>query len=392
MKYNFKIKLQILFILFLLAINFVSSQSNSIELKGSVVDIRSVPIPYAAIGIPSKFIGTATTEDGEFQLSLENYHISDTLEISSIGFKTHYITVQEYINLTKKIIVLNDDVSELNEVHLLKPKDYVKNAIKNLKSTTIRKPHQLNILYRRFSVEDGKARFFVEHYLKAVDRGPTSPYFDEINVIHGRKSADYRFVKTKQNRHSAHIMNDLNPLRTRDGFNKYKWKKTGDTTYDGEDVIIIEGTRWKGDYLRLYIGMDNYAVYKVENSNLNSVFIYKKNIDGKLYLSYHNREWKNKRKITPEMQKILGNKKAFVQTAYRHEMFVLGLETDKNKIEYSNNSQIMQDIGDMNVPYMAIFWSNFSIPPATKFFMKSIKEVESIYGVDIETQFRLVNK
>ena len=144
--------------------------------------------------------------------------------------------------------------------------------------------------------------------------------------------------------------------------------------------------------LKHYIGMDNYAIYKVENTALNSVYIYKKNIDGKLYLSYHNREWKYKSKLTPEMQKISGKKKSFVNTAYRHEMFVLGLETNRKKIEYSGNDIIKQDIGDINVPYNVNFWNNFIAPPETKFYKKSVSELESNFGVPIETQFKLVNK
>ena len=369
----------------------VSAQSNSFIIKGSVVDEYQVGIPYVAVAIPSKYVGTATTEDGDFQLALTKEHLTDSLEISSIGYKSFKIKVKDYVDSNISKIVLKEDIAVLSTVNILKPSQYVKNAIKNLKKTTLNKPHQLDILYRRFSVEDGKARFFVEHYLKAIDRGPATESFDDINVVQGRKSADYRFVKAKQQHHSVNIMNWRNAIRSRDGFNKYKWSKVGDTSYDGEDVIIIEGKRWK-ETLRLYIGMDYYAIYKVENTALNSVYIYKKNIDGRLYLSYHNREWKYKSKLTPEMQKISGKKKAFVNTAYRHEMFVLGLETNRKKIEYSGNAIIKQDIGDINVPYNVNFWNKFIAPPETKFYKKSVKELESNFGVPIKKQFKLVNK
>ncbi len=44
--------------------------------------------------------------------------------------------------------------------------------MKKQSKTTINEKHQLNILYRRFSVEDGKARFLVEHYINVLDKGP----------------------------------------------------------------------------------------------------------------------------------------------------------------------------------------------------------------------------
>ena len=179
---NMKSKFTVLLaaICMLTLVDSVSAQNNSFIIKGSVVDEYQVGIPYVAVAIPSKYVGTATTEDGDFQLSLTKEHLKDSLEISSIGYKSFKIKVKDYIDSNIGKIVLKEDIAELSAVNLLKPSQYVKNAIKNLKNTTIRKPHQLDILYRRFSVEDGKARFFVEHYLKAVDRGPASDSFDDI--------------------------------------------------------------------------------------------------------------------------------------------------------------------------------------------------------------------
>ena len=221
---NLNSNLNIILILFVLCfVNSINTQNKSIEIRGSVLDPFNIGIPYAAVSIPAKYIGSATNDEGDFQLSLSIKHLSDSLIVSSIGYKSFKIKVQDYINLKDKVIILEEDIAELSAINILKPKDYIKNAIKNIKITTISKPYQLNLLYRRFSVEDNKARFFVEHYLKTVDRGPNSPTFDKIEVLQGRKSADYRFVKVKQKVHAIQIMNWSNVLRTRDGFNKYKW-------------------------------------------------------------------------------------------------------------------------------------------------------------------------
>jgi len=377
-----------------IALTFISSvlsQNNSIEISGKLVDNTEMGIPYVAISIPSKSIGTSTNEDGAFLLSLSPKHVLDTLVISSIGFKTFKIKIQDFIDRENKTIVLEDDVATLDEVTLTAPSFYVKTALKNLKNTTISKPHQLNVLYRRFSTEDNKTRFFVEHYAKVIDRGPGSYGFDKIQIIEGRKSADYRFIRQKQNNHAIQIMTGCNQLRMGIAIKKYKWSKVGDTTYDGEDIIIIEGKQGKWDYLRLYIGMDTYGVYKIENSSLNSVYIYKKNVDGKLYLSYHNREWKSKKNLTKEQKILLGNKASKIDLSYRHEMFFLGIETYKKKIKVKNYGGYGSDIGDLEIPYHPDFWNNFSSPPPTAFHKKNIREIESIYGVPIQTQFRAVN-
>ena len=67
-------------------VNSISAQNNSFTIKGSIVDEYKMGIPYVAVAIPSKYVGTATTEDGDFQLSLTKEHLSDSLEISSIGY------------------------------------------------------------------------------------------------------------------------------------------------------------------------------------------------------------------------------------------------------------------------------------------------------------------
>ena len=96
---------------------------------------------------------------------------------------------------------------------LLAPKAYVINAIKSLKKNALSTRHQLNMLYRRFSTEAGKARFLVEHYIKVLDRGAASPRFIRIEVTQGRKSADYRFLKDKYSGHQALNTAIKNPLR-----------------------------------------------------------------------------------------------------------------------------------------------------------------------------------
>jgi len=388
-------KKQKAFIIFLLVFFVfacsVNSQSKSIYIEGSVMDVFETGIPYASISIPSKNKGSSTNEEGNFKLSISSNYLSETLIISSIGYKSFSIKIEDFVNLKENVIVLEEDVAELSEIAVLSPIAHLKKAFKNIKKTTINKPHQLNVLYRRFSVEDNKARFFVEQYLKILDKGPNTETFNKLEVLEGRKSADYRIVSMKQKLHAMVFMTRFNTLRTGVNFKKYTWSKIGDTTYDGEDVIIIEGSRWKGGYLRFYIGLDNYGIFKIENSILNSVYIYKKNSAGKLYLSYHNREWKSKRKLSEYQKKILGKNSSKIDLSYRHEMFVLGLEMDKKKIKVKNNNLDI-DIGDMDVPYSASFWNNFTAPPATRFYKKSVRELESIYGVSIDVQFKTLNK
>ena len=364
-----------------------------LDVEGFVKDNLGYEVPYAAVSIPSKYIGTSTTEDGSFYLNLTSNNLDDFLEISSIGYLTYKIKVGDYLKLADKTIVLEEDVVSLDEVLLLAPKAYVVNAIKSVKKNALSDRHQLNMLYRRFYTESGKARFLVEHYIKVLDRGMSSPQYTRIEVTQGRKSADYRFLKDKYPGHQAVNTANTNPLRKGINKNDYDWTKTGSSSYDGEDIAIIEGKGKKGvwGWVRLYIGINTFSVYKIESSNLNSVWVYKKNPDGKIVLSYHNRAWEKEIEINKTQQRLMGIDSKSVTASYRHEAFVLGIETDSRKIKVGNEEGYRIDMGDIPVKYNEAFWENLSMPPETEFYRKYARDLRSIYGVPLDVQFKLVN-
>ncbi|WP_299053691.1 carboxypeptidase-like regulatory domain-containing protein [uncultured Polaribacter sp.] len=396
---------KILLLLFICLNISTSFSQQKVELKGVVLDEFENPIAYAAIGIPSKQIGTATNDDGAFSLKISSENIKDILEVSTIGFKTYKIKIEDYINNNVLKIVLIEEVVSLAAITLEKTNSIVKKALKKVKNNTLSSKHQINMLYRRSSVENGKTRFMVEHYLNILDYGPSDNRFDEIGIAESRKSADYRFAFKKQPIHAVYIMGQINPLRQRIYESDYNWERDGDTSYDGEDILIIRGTKKdqkankKENFIKLYIGMDTYSVYKIdvsrygnEFSNLKAFYIYKKDNDGQLVLSYHNREAKFRTPISEQKRKLLKLKTRFVQSSYRHEGIVLNIESDKKKFNIQNTLYDKKDIGDYDIKYNPIFWKNIALPPATKFYKKSVKELESIYGVSLEDQFKSVNK
>ena len=141
---NFKSSLYIL-IAFLFFTQIVSTQNIIIE--GSVVDEFDYEVPFAAVGILKKNIGTTSTMEGTFSFLVTKNELNDILEISSIGFETIKINVQDFINRKDKKIILKEKLTALDEVVVKAPINYINQAIKSLKINTISKSHQLNILY-----------------------------------------------------------------------------------------------------------------------------------------------------------------------------------------------------------------------------------------------------
>ncbi len=393
----FKINSYILITLIFLS-NILYTQNIIVE--GSVVDEFDYEVPFAAVGILKKNIGTTSTMEGTFSFLVTVNELDDELEISSIGFETLKINVREFINREDKKIILKEKLTALDEVVVKAPINYVNQAIKLLKVNTISKSHQLNILYRRWDVEDNKCRFFLEHFIKAIDQGPNSNIV-RASVKNIRKSSDYRFVKNQSQFHPLRYTEWSNPLRKGIRTKSYNWKKIGNSSYDGEDVLIFEGVDKEEAKITLYIGYESYKIYRLEyerDPNIGryakSMWIYKKNISGKLYLSYMTREWVGARRLPENVKRTMINSgqkvKEFYPVSFRHELFVTKLIEEKSKFDSFLDME-QKDMSLYRLPYNKFFWQNFSVPPETKVYKDNIKELESLYGVPIETQFLYSN-
>jgi len=389
-------KLILLVVILISAIN-IQAQQNNVIVEGVVQDISQMPVPFASVYIPAKYVGTTSTEEGQFYLALEKSNLQDTLVVASMGYKTYKIKVEDYINQKIKTIVLEDDVTELEAVDIKNAEEYIREAIKQSKNTFETDSHQLNLVYRRTCVEQNVSKFFVEHFMSMVYRGPKSDV-SRMEVNQARRSADYQIVKRKQWNHAAIYMMDLHPLKDPyTPIKKMDWKKIGDTSYDGEDVLILEGTKDNTEKAGkvttvVYLGFDTYNIYKIESSAGRCVYQYVKNYDGKLYLSYHKREYNGQEKISKLHQNALGLKTPHVRTAYRHEAIVLGIKTDKKQFTAESYEEHDKEMGTIKLPYNPVFWNNLSLPPDTAFYKKIKAELESNYGVPLETQFKAVNK
>ena len=359
---NFKSSLYIL-IAFLFFTQIVSTQNIIIE--GSVVDEFDYEVPFAAVGI-----------------------------------LTIKINVQDFVNRKDKKIILKEKLTTLDEVVVKAPINYINQAIKSLKINTISKSHQLNILYRRWDVEENKCRFFIEHFIKAIDQGPNSNIV-RASVENIRKSSDYRFVKNEAKFHQLQYTEWNNPLRKGIKVKSFKWKKIKNSTYDNEDVLFFEGVNENKDKINIVIGFETYKIYQIEydwkpnvGRSQRGMWIYKKNNEGKLYLSYHNREWVGARKLPENVRKTMINSgqkvREYYPVSFRHELIVTQMTQQKQNFDKFDDME-QKDMSLYDVAYNKSFWHNFSLPPETDYYKKNIKELESRFGVSIETQFKYSN-
>ena len=377
----------------------LKAQKN-IPVSGKVINNAGSEIPFAAIGIVSKNIGTTSTEDGTFYFQISKNELKDTLTISSLGFSTYTLPVSQLTVNKKMVIILEEKTTSLSEVVVNSTPFYVRKALKKLKENTLSKNHELDLLYRRWSVEGNICRFLIEQNIRAIDRGPSS-YLNKFSVENSRTSADYRFVKNEQKLHALKYMEYNNPLRRGINVKSYNWETIGDSTYDGEDVIIVKGIISGQETITLFIGLDSSKIFKLEmekkpkiGKSLTATYIYKNNKANKLYLSYHQREWKGVSKLPENVRRAMISASktppVYVPIAYRHEVYVLDLIENKSMFQ-TRESISNLDMSNYESEYDDQFWKSLSMPPETKFYRKNIKELEGIYGVSMEDQFKFAN-
>jgi hypothetical protein len=374
---------------------------NNIPISGKVMDDKGFEIPYAAIGIVSKNIGTTSTEDGTFYFQISAAELKDTLSFSSLGFSTYKLPVSKLVQNEEMVVILEEKTTSLREVVVNSTSFYVRQALKKLKVNTLNKNHELDLLYRRWSVEDNVCRFLIEQNIKAIDRGPSS-YLNKFFIENTRTSADYRFVKNEQKLHALKYMEYNNPLRKGLNLNSYKWETIGDSSYDDEDVMIVQGVISGEETITLYIGLDSSKIYKLEmekkpkiGKSLKATYIYKNNKADKLYLSYHQREWKGASKLPENVRRAMISASktppVYIPIAYRHEVYVLNLVEDKSKFK-TGESVSNLDMSNYESNYDVQFWESLSIPPETNFYRKNVEELEGIYNVPLEDQFKYANR
>lgn len=103
----------------------VFSQSEII-LESETVDINEQPLAFTSISIMSKSIGTISNEEGRFYLRLTKENLNDTITISTLGFKSFKIMVQDFINQEIEVVTLEEDLVSLDEIVIKDPSSYVK--------------------------------------------------------------------------------------------------------------------------------------------------------------------------------------------------------------------------------------------------------------------------
>ncbi|WP_051605500.1 carboxypeptidase-like regulatory domain-containing protein [Sediminibacter sp. Hel_I_10] len=180
---------------------FSSIAFSQIEIKNKIVDFSTlVPIESASIYVQETTIGTVSNADGKFVLQVPETYEKDTLVVSSIGYKSYKVPVNEFDNSFE--VYLEEDVASLDEIVLVaetRPKtgnDIVLKAIERLPENLPDSAYIQKGFLRHKERNKLEFKWLIESAITVYDSGYGSKSADylKINVDQNRKSYDLRDV------------------------------------------------------------------------------------------------------------------------------------------------------------------------------------------------------
>ncbi|WP_167856405.1 carboxypeptidase-like regulatory domain-containing protein [Hymenobacter metallicola] len=92
----------------------VAALAQAQTITGTVLDAKThEPLPYVNIGVLRKGVGTVANELGAYQLRLETAQATDTVRVSSLGYRPRLLRVQELqqrpaVELSPEAVVLRE--------------------------------------------------------------------------------------------------------------------------------------------------------------------------------------------------------------------------------------------------------------------------------------------
>jgi len=163
---------------------------------GRLIDSKTLePIPYASIRIKNKAIGLISNFDGGFKIPINFKKFGDTLQISSLGYKSKGVLLSNLIINRINRIYLVEDVKALEEVVVttskkrkgLKANEIVSLAVAKIPQNFPEVPFSYVGYYRDYQLQDGNYLNLNEAVLAVFDPG-----FD-INDLKGTKIRIYQY-------------------------------------------------------------------------------------------------------------------------------------------------------------------------------------------------------
>ncbi len=301
------------FLLLLLVSNSVLSQQAE-YIVGKLVDAETEePIAFASIRIKNRALGIISNTDGSFKIPLRYKEYGEIIEISSMGFQTKEILIQDFSVYGSNEVKLQPATFELEEaivtankkkIKKLTARQIVRRALRSIPENYPVESFSTVGYYRDYQLDSLQYVNLNEAILEVFDEGFDTrdsvttkvKIFDYLeNTDFKRdtlalKSYDYQFKEGRKVIDKAFLKpyggNEFTILRVHDALRNYeidsysfvhrlktdlisehKFKKGLDTYLDDEPLYTIKFDKLLLDYSAygtMYISKRNFSIHKME--------------------------------------------------------------------------------------------------------------------------------
>ena len=170
-----------------------------VEFSGKIYDnLTKKSISFVSITIKGTNIGTVTNSEGEFIIKISPLYSNESLEISSLGYKTLNVSIG-LLRETENEIFLEPTSYYLEEVEIRKldPVNLIRDVLKNIPQNYGNEAFMLTAFYREairqnrnyVAISEAVFDVYKSGYGKAFDN-------DRIKIFKGRKSQDVTRMDT----------------------------------------------------------------------------------------------------------------------------------------------------------------------------------------------------
>jgi len=236
-------------------------------LKSKIVDFLTYePLENASIYIDNSTIGSVSNTDGRFVLSVPQELENDTLVISSIGYKSFRVLVNDFVN--DEDIFLDKEIASLDEVVIFaetRPKtgnDVVLRAIEKLSENLPEEPYMQKGFLRHKEFNKKEYKWLIESAITLYDSSYASGASDnlKINVDENRKSYDLRNVDSLFV-YSSFLKNTVKNF-------KMKSKKLRRDTI--KTAKLVEAIKWNDERINGLAFLLKGKLNLIRNSNISN--------------------------------------------------------------------------------------------------------------------------
>lgn len=186
---------------FFLSPFFVSAQSQ-VLVRGRLMDAKSgEPVAFATVKLRSKPLGTISNSDGSFKIP-NKYRINrDTIVITSIGYTTKVVALQQLKLDTVNTIYVHTATAQLQEVVVEAKKKksmsaykVVREAIRHMADNYPHHPYSYNAYYRDYQIDSGRYVNLNEAQVEVTDLGfQANDYLTTgLRLLKYRKNEDFK--------------------------------------------------------------------------------------------------------------------------------------------------------------------------------------------------------